>query len=149
MWITLTLIVPAALAVTLGGLVTPGGGLVVVKNGGATGMVDIVTRADTIPTIKTLCAKASECKVLGSWSDDGELAGAKYDALDAAGKRTDASKLVEADAPFDKTIYVSKIGHDQDVHRFAGHGERVKIGVGEKPPLDRVGHDSKENIRGK
>lgn len=121
---------------TLGALVSPGGGLVVVKNGGPTAMVDMVTHRDTVPTIRTLCAKAAGCKIVGAWTEDGELSGAKYDALDKDGKITDASKLTEADAPFDRATYLAKIGHAQDVHRFAGHGARTKAEIGGKPLLD-------------
>lgn len=134
-WITLTLIVPLAMMEALSGLVSPGGGLVVVKNGGETAMVDMVTRKESAETVKTLCAKSGSCKVVGAWTPDGEPAGSKYDALDEKVARTEASKLVEADAPFDLSSYVSKLGNDKDVHRFAGQGERVKTAVGEKPPL--------------
>lgn len=47
-WITLTLIVPLAMMGALSGIVSPGGGVVVVKNGGPTAMVDIVTRKESV-----------------------------------------------------------------------------------------------------
>ncbi len=135
MWIILTLIVPTSMLIAIEPLISPGGGVVVVKNGGATMMLDIVTRKESAETVKTLCAKSGSCKVVGAWTPDGEPAGAKYDALDEKGERTEASKLVETDAPFDRATYLARIGHAQDVHRFAGHVERVKAAVGEKPSL--------------
>lgn len=94
-------------------------------------MLDVITQKKNAKAIIELCRKTANAKVIGAWKDDGELSGAEYDSLDVEGKRTEASKLTKADVPFDQAAYQARIGHAQDVHRFAGQADRQKVKVGD------------------